>query len=288
MVEFKKVTKLPNFSHQLDNKILYSEHNEDIEVNYKSTYTLKYVIEGSKCYNLNNKDIHVSSGQYLILNDNNINTKAFQGTKGFSLFLSHQLISEIYNNLYSNSNYSLDFFEFPQSSYNSEVGNQLYKTIFLFNNNPSVFKLQMHDLFIKLSEVVIKEQVDLEKRFSELKIIKYNTKKEIFKHVISTKEFINDNFNLKVTLEKLSTSIGVSKYYLHRLFSEVTGNTPLEYLTFVRLKNAQQQLEHSKKSVFEIAIDCGFDNTPYFSNIFKSYFGISPTTYRRNKISKIL
>ncbi|TDQ30211.1 helix-turn-helix transcriptional regulator [Tenacibaculum caenipelagi] len=288
MVEFKKVTKLPSFSHQLDNKILYSEHNEDIEVNYKSTYTLKYVIEGSKCYNLNNKDIHVSSGQYLILNDSNINTKAFKGTRGFSLFLSHQLISEIHNNLYSNSDYSLDFFEYPQSSYNNEIGYQLCKTTYLFNNNPSVFKLQMQDLFIKLSEIIIKEQVDLEKKFSELKIQKYNTKKEIFKHVISTKEFINDSFSHKITLEKLSESIGISKYYLHRLFSEVTGNTPIEYLTFVRLKNAKQQLKYSNKSIFEIAIDCGFDNTPYFSNIFKSYFGVPPTVYRKTKISKIL
>jgi hypothetical protein len=40
----------PEFSSQLENKILYTHHSEDVSIVYKSTYILKYVIEGTKQY----------------------------------------------------------------------------------------------------------------------------------------------------------------------------------------------------------------------------------------------
>lgn len=280
MVTLEKITKLPNFSSQLDNKILYSEHDCDIEIQYQSTCTIKYVIEGSKHYHFKNQDSRVSSGQYIILNNRDIATKALKGSKGLSIFLSPKLISEILHNLYGKNIDTLNFFEFPQSQHNL-LGYQLKKMAHIFNNDPIFFLLQIEDLFMNLSETLIRYHVNLETKFSELKIAKYNTQKELFKYVSLTKEFIHDNYNHKISLDTLSKSSGISKYYLHRLFTEIIGHTPIEYLTYLRLNSAKRELKNTKKSIFEIAIDNGFESSSYFSSIFKKSFKISPSQYRK-------
>ena len=62
---------------------------------------------------------------------------------------------------------------------------------------------------------------------------------------------------------------------------EINGKTPLEYLTGIRLDNAKNKLQYSKDSIFEIAITSGFDNTAYFSNVFRKHIRVSPTQFRK-------
>ena len=55
-----------------------------------------------------------------------------------------------------------------------------------------------------------------------------------------------------------------------------------EYLTLVRLKNAEELLKSDMSlSVTEIAYASGFNDSNYFSEKFKSYYGVSPKKYRK-------
>lgn len=284
MIQLEKITTKPSFSSQLENKILYTEHSEDISIKYTSTYTLKYVIEGTKFYNCNNQDTVVSKNQYLILNkDATITTETPKGTKGFSFFLSPQLIEDVY---YYHTNTKIDtiaFFEVLQTSSNNNIGYLLHKISQLYRYDLNGFKQNIEELFMLISEQIIKEKINLDTRFKKLNISKHNTRKELYKLIIATKEYLHDNLKESVSLDTISRDIGISKYYLHRLFTEINSVTPLEYLTIHRLKKAKEKLQYSKDSVFEIAITCGFDNTAYFSNTFKKYTGLSPTQFR-NKL----
>lgn len=281
MVRFEKIVT-PNFSSQLGNKVLYAEHDRDISVSYKSTYTLKYVIDGSKSYSFGNEEVKVSKNQYLFLDNNRtINTEAKKGTVGLSFFLSPDLISNVYSNLYGKDKSSIEFLECPQTRSDDRIGNWLNQSAYLLTNEHPVSAFQMDDLFIRLSEIVVQEQVKIDDTFASLDIIKYNTKKELLKFVSRSKEFIHDNFDTAITLDILSKNIGISKYYLHRLFTEMTGSTPVVYITRVRLSKAKERLRTSGASILEIAMACGFDSASYFSNTFKKHFGVSPTEYRK-------
>ena len=99
--------------------------------------------------------------------------------------------------------------------------------------------------------------------------------------VALTKEYLRAHLSENVSLDKISRAIGISKYYLHRVFTELNGSTPLAYLTFIRLEQAKHQLQFSKDSIFEIAMACGFDSSAYFSNSFKKHTGYAPTQYRK-------
>ncbi|WP_106793444.1 helix-turn-helix transcriptional regulator [Aquimarina sp. Aq78] len=282
MVKLEEITTTPTFSNQLENKILYAKHHDDISISYTSTYSLKYVIEGTKHYNFNNQDIKITKNQYLIINNNScITTEAKKGTKGLSFFLSPKLIEEIYK--YHTSNTSqLEFLEVTQKKSSNQVGFLLDKITHLYEYNQHDFNRQMDNLFIRISEAIVQEQTNIDTKFSALKIVKHNTKKELFKLISVTKEYLNDNSSEDISLDTISRDIGISKYYLHRLFTEINGNTPLAYLTSIRLVKAKNRLRYSKDSVLQIAIECGFDNTSYFSNVFKKHTGFSPSQYRKH------
>ncbi|PID71302.1 MAG: hypothetical protein CR985_00345 [Flavobacteriales bacterium] len=259
MIQLEEITSIPTFSNQLENKLLYSNHTNDISISYQSTYTIKYVIDGVKHYNYNNQDIEVSNSQYLILNnDSLITTEAKKGTKGLSLFLSSKLINEI-SHFYSRSNSSIKFLQVIQRNSNQKFNNLLNEIVYLYENNQISLKQQIDDLFVAISELIVQEQLSIDNNFMNLKVVKHNTKRELYKSIIETKEYLNDNFKEKISLDIISRDVGVSKYYLHRLFREINGNT----------------------SIFEIAFKCGFDNSAYFSNVFKKHVGLSPTQFRK-------
>jgi len=281
MIKLEEITSIPTFSNQLENKLLYSNHSDDISISYQTTYTIKYVIDGVKHYNYNNQDIEVSNSQYLILNnDSLITTEARKGTKGLSLFLSSKLINEI-SHFYSRNNSSIKFLEIIQRNSSQKINNLLNEIVYLYENNQIGLKQQIDDLFIAISELIVQEQLSIDNNFMNLKVVKHDTKRELYKSIIETKEYLNDNFKEKISLDIISRDVGISKYYLHRVFREINGNTPLEYLKNIRLEKAKNKLQYSKDSIFEIAFNCGFDTTSYFSNIFKKHIGLSPTQFRK-------
>ncbi|WP_196893445.1 helix-turn-helix transcriptional regulator [Aureivirga marina] len=281
MIQLEEITSFPKFSNQLENKLLYSNHSEDISISYQSTYTIKYVIDGLKSYNWNHCDIEVKKNQYLILNDDNlITTEAKKGTKGISLFLSSKLINEIFH-FNSKENNSIKFLEILQKSSNQNINILLKEIAYLYENNQIFLMEQIDDLFIKISELIVQEQISIDTNFANLKIVKHDTKRELYKLIMDAKEYLNDNFREKITLDIISRDIGISKYYLHRLFREINKNTPLDYLTTIRLEHAKNRLKSTKETIFEVAVNCGFDNTAYFSNSFKRYIGYSPSEFRK-------
>jgi len=281
VVKLEEINDVPKFSNQLENKILYSNHSQDISISYQSTYTLKYVAEGSKQYWFNNRHAEVSKNEYLVLNNHTLTTKAKKGTKGLSIFLSPKLIKEIHDFHITDSTV-LEFLEVSQKGSSDKIGLMLGKLIRLFEKTPLALKGQMDSLFIQLSEMIVEEQLDINSKFSALQIVKHNTRRELLYRISMCKEYLNDNIRNHVSLEKLSRNVGISKYYLHRLFKELNGITPLNYLTAIRLEKAKNELRYSRLSVLEIAIESGFEDASYFSKIFRSHTGISPSKYRNS------
>jgi signal transduction histidine kinase/ligand-binding sensor domain-containing protein/DNA-binding response OmpR family regulator len=89
--------------------------------------------------------------------------------------------------------------------------------------------------------------------------------------------------NTEFTVEKLSHELGMSRVYLYKKITALTGKTPNELIRLVRLKKAAELLIESQMTISEITYEVGFGDPRYFSKQFKAEFRILPSKYRENQ-----
>ncbi len=98
--------------------------------------------------------------------------------------------------------------------------------------------------------------------------------------------FINSHVAEKITLEDISYATGYAPAYIHRLFKKHVGQTPLDYLTKLRINKAKNLLSWSDCSLIDIAEQCGFANQTYFNSVFKKVVGITPLAFKTEYYKK--
>jgi AraC family transcriptional regulator len=118
-----------------------------------------------------------------------------------------------------------------------------------------------------------------------------NKSNEIYRSRINKViDYVNNNLNKSISLEELASVAFFSPFHFHRIFVAVTGETVNNFTNRIRNEKAARLLKFSKKSISEISIDCGFSSTSTLSRLFRQYFEISPSEYRKGgkiKNSKI-
>ena len=82
-----------------------------------------------------------------------------------------------------------------------------------------------------------------------------------------------------LTLSELAAAVHVSPGYLSRFFRQKTGRTVMETIAGKKIEYARQLLDEGNLKVFEVAQRVGFEDTTYFSHVFKKYTGMSAKEY---------
>ena len=91
-------------------------------------------------------------------------------------------------------------------------------------------------------------------------------------------------------LHEYIKSLPFHRDYLRKVFKKEMGVSPLEYMTSLRMKNAESLLSTigaNGYAIAEVAHMCGFENALYFSRVFKKYFGCSPSEFVKNQEERI-
>lgn len=86
-----------------------------------------------------------------------------------------------------------------------------------------------------------------------------------------------------VDMESIASALCMSQKQLRGKVSSITGETPSSYIQHLRLNKACALLSTTDSQIGEIAMQCGFDDSAYFSRIFKQVYGITPTQFRKQK-----
>jgi AraC family transcriptional regulator len=103
-------------------------------------------------------------------------------------------------------------------------------------------------------------------------------------------EFIDQNLESDLSLNKISEIAFFSPFHFHRVFKFVTGETLKEYITRRRIEKSASDLLHKNITATEIAHKYGFSDNSSYSRTFKKYFGVNPTEFKKqnpNRSSKI-
>lgn len=99
-------------------------------------------------------------------------------------------------------------------------------------------------------------------------------------NIQNVKQFLDENYTKKITLDELSERYFINKYSLSRAFTDSFDISIISYVNHLRITHAKQLLRFSEKSIESISDECGFDTIYYFSRTFKQIEGISPSLYR--------
>lgn len=97
------------------------------------------------------------------------------------------------------------------------------------------------------------------------------------------KQYLNQHYDSKITLDLLCNEFYCSKSTLTNCFKKSFGRSINDYLTSLRLEQAKILLCHGSLTINKISQACGFSDQNYFSKVFFKTFGQTPSQYSREK-----
>ena len=86
-----------------------------------------------------------------------------------------------------------------------------------------------------------------------------------------------------LSLEAMEAHTGYSRFYLNRIFSEVTGCTIHRYIMERRLTEAARKLVETDKTIVEISGEADYQSQQAFTLAFRRVYGCTPMAYRERK-----
>lgn len=105
---------------------------------------------------------------------------------------------------------------------------------------------------------------------------------ENFRIIANVLNFINENLTGELSLKDISAVAGMSPNYFSAVFKKINGITLWDYILAKRVELAQWMIiEADSKTMLDIAVSCGFNNTANFNKTFKKFTGLTPSRYKK-------
>ncbi len=102
-------------------------------------------------------------------------------------------------------------------------------------------------------------------------------------YVANALRYIQYNYASDIGVNDIARYVGISRSQLYRAFLQDFGVSPHNYLQKYRINEACSLLHNPSYSIAEIAGSVGFNDPLYFSRVFKSIKGCTPTEYQKSK-----
>lgn len=229
---------------------------------YHNYFEVYFITEGSCTYFINNKTYRMRKGDVILIPD-----------------------GVMHMTRYGDSVHSRMLINCPMHYIPASVRHDLPSMMYLYRN-PNIFST-LFDLFHK-----IEKEFNNPDRFSDeilrcyteelffLLARNHNTCKpgstgnEYVEHAI---DYVQENFTSEISLGLVAGMCSVSPEHFSRMFKKETGFGFNKYVNLLRLQKADMMIrQHPKTQIINLAAQCGFTDSNYFSVKFKEVYGISP------------
>lgn len=94
--------------------------------------------------------------------------------------------------------------------------------------------------------------------------------------------FMEEHFTQPLSIDILASKAYMSRRHFIRVFKEIYGTTPMEYVISLRLDYAAKLLSNKDLNVTQVALQSGFSDPNYFTRIFRKKYNITPSKYKVN------
>lgn len=100
-----------------------------------------------------------------------------------------------------------------------------------------------------------------------------------------TIEYMHSHLGEKITVGDMSRIANMSPSHFSRIFRSEIGTAPMEYLNRIRMERVKKLLGAGDMSITEVALECGFTSSAYFSTSFFKKYRTRPSDFR-NTLNK--
>lgn len=220
-----------------------------------------YVLSGSIEYTYNGKNYIVKKGNVIYLSEGS-SYKICAKDNEYSFIVINFVFKKDKNITYENEIFVLN---------NSlQLDNQFIKLnkIWMVNTVENKLKAKsiVYDVYSKLCELSIKEYLPNESKKLILEI---------------SNSILENSLNSELNISKILENYDISEVHFRRLFKKMYGLSPVKLVQNIRINKAKQLLIDKNISINNIAAMCGYEDTFYFSRIFKKVTGLTPSEYRK-------
>jgi len=254
--------------------------------------SIKCLIRSAETYELPGRAVTVDPSSYLIINEGTEYSSRIDSTSDVetaSVFLSGEICSQVYASLNLPDEKLLDGDEANAASNPVRFVERLYPkdetiTPILINihrlaNTPSS-DCQLEDNVYLLVEKLFMLHSQTNREIEQLRFAKPSTKEEIYKRLHVCRDFMVSNIGGNLNLEEIASIAGFAPHHFLRVFREVFGATPHQYLTKMRLERAHDMVLKRDQTISEICASVGFESLSSFSALYKRTFKVSPQQER--------
>lgn len=253
---------------------------------------LKYVINGQENYQFDGRDLKISDGQYLLVNDYYPKGDVVIGggnNKSICLDIDMLLVRDILQNAtqpdeidafseIGNFFLSSDLF-IQECRAGAMLSKQLESLHFGMEND--VFSISPQEIIYDITQLMMWENLPSIRSYYQIKIAKSSTRKELYRRLLFGKSYLDDHVFMPIEINKVAQECCMSEYRFYRLFKQAFNTSPYHYLLRKRIEKSLE-LKKLNLSWTEIANLLNFSDLAAFSHAFKKVKGVHPSVYGKS------
>ena len=243
-------------------------------------FELTILLEGESYFEIEDETHHLTEETILILNpgikhreytkDRMKNVQIHIGLRDFDVSGFEKNFLPLESTIIQLNNYKTEFFatckEIMQERSKAEPG----------------YELVLKALVFKLIIYLIRDE---NTALSTDQLLISDKEKQQFVNEIQL--YIENHYSEELSLDHIAKQFYTSSTTLLRTFKEFSADTPINYLINYRLEKAKDLLStYPAMSIKEVAQNVGYNDSLYFSKLFKKHFGASPSFYSENTIEE--
>jgi AraC family transcriptional regulator len=141
----------------------------------------------------------------------------------------------------------------------------------------------LEDGFLLMARHLLQLRSELEHSAARVPAIRAATRVELFRRLTNARSRIEASLGQPMNLESIAKAACLSPYHLHRLFTQVFGETPHRYAVRRRMDRARRLLMQTDMPVTLVCLESGFQSLGSFSTLFRKENGCSPQQFRASE-----
>lgn len=240
---------------------------------YHKDVELILVREGTAHIGINNEMIVLEKGDFLICPSGNMHYSTNTDENIMDFIVFDPTVLDLIKAKYPWAVHVIRAKELEETGLASVV-ERMYETVHLelrelSKNYDALIKLVLAEFYIRYMRLYKKMVQQADK----------STAPASWQKIQPLIEHIEKNYKRRITLEEAAKIAGYEPCYFSKVFKKLTGQQFVWYLNNVRVGKAIELIRKSDKSMIDVALTCGFENTRTFNRVFKTVTGETPSEF---------